>query len=83
VGGAGPGEGAIITRDRLNTADVWRLGADNPGGAGANSWFRLQTNYDHWEKPPASDDRRTPSSRFPNPGHCSWGPRNICRCKSL
>ena len=21
---------------------------------------RLQTNYDHWEQPPSSDDRRTP-----------------------
>jgi N-acylethanolamine-hydrolysing acid amidase len=55
VGGAAPREGAIITRDRLNTADIWRL-----GGAGPNSWFRLQTNYDHWEQPPSSDDRRTP-----------------------
>ena len=57
VGGAGPGEGVIITRDRLNTADVWRLGGR---GEDRNSWFRLQTNYDHWEHPPSSDDRRTP-----------------------
>eukprot|EP01047_Picozoa_sp_COSAG01_P052515 COSAG01_NODE_5529_length_4204_cov_4.968088_4_plen_101_part_00 len=59
VGGAGPGEGAIITRDRLNTADVWRLGSAAYDAA-PNSWFRLQTNYDHWEQPPSSDDRRTP-----------------------
>ena len=52
VGGVRPGEGAIVTRDRLNTADIWRLNG--------SSWFRLQTNYDHWEAPPSSDDRRTP-----------------------
>ena len=29
IGGVRPGEGAIVTRDRLNTADVWRLGQGN------------------------------------------------------
>jgi hypothetical protein len=34
---------------------VWRLAPDQPDG-----WFRLQTNYDHWQPVPAADDRRTP-----------------------
>ena len=55
VGGAGKGEGAVVTRDRIGAADVWRL---PPQG-----WFILQTNYDHWETPPASDDRRTPGEK--------------------
>ena len=41
--------------DRIGAADVWRL---PPAG-----WFILQTNYDHWETPPASDDRRTPGEK--------------------
>lgn len=53
VGGARPGEGAVVTRDRIGTANVWRL---NP----RQSFFLLETNYDHWEAPPQSDDRRTP-----------------------
>lgn len=29
--------------------------ASDPSG-----WYRLQTNYDHWQPVPAADDRRTP-----------------------
>jgi len=25
-----------------------------------DGWFRLITNYDHWETDPSYDDRRTP-----------------------
>ena len=53
VGGAKAGEGAVVTRDRIGTANVWRLEPKQ-------SFFLLETNYDHWESPPSSDDRRTP-----------------------
>ena len=28
--------------------------------AAADGWFRLETNYDHWNPVPTADDRRTP-----------------------
>ena len=54
VGGVGPGEGAVITRGRSSADDVWWLGSNG-------SWFLVETNYDHWKPPPASDDRRDPA----------------------
>ncbi len=60
VGGAKPGEGAVVSRDRdnvplLNDPDVWALNLSDPEG-----WFRLQTNYDHWQPVPVADDRQHP-----------------------
>nr|XP_006821136.1 PREDICTED: N-acylethanolamine-hydrolyzing acid amidase-like [Saccoglossus kowalevskii] len=52
IGGVQPGEGAVITRDRLTAKDVWRLDSKN------KRWFLVETNYDHWLPPPSSDDRR-------------------------
>lgn len=55
LAGTQPGEGAIITRDRnSDRADVYSLSDSE------DKWFLLQTNYDHWERPPAYDDRRRP-----------------------
>lgn len=55
VAGTKPGEGAIITRDRNSEeANVYSLSDTE------DKWFLLQTNYDHWEKPPSYDDRRGP-----------------------
>ncbi|XP_077558208.1 acid ceramidase-like [Haemaphysalis longicornis] len=55
VAGTKPGEGAIITRDRNSAkADVYSLSDSQ------DKWFLLQTNYDHWEAPPAYDNRRGP-----------------------
>lgn len=53
VGGSRAGQGAVVTRDRIGTANIWRLEPHR-------SFFLLETNYDHWETPPQSDDRRTP-----------------------
>ena len=55
---AGPyqNQGAVITRDRLNSVDVWKLGTNN-------TWYLAQTNYDHWEKPLFVDDRITPTNK--------------------
>ena len=52
VGGIKRGEGAVISRDRDKARDVWFLNS--------STWYRLQTNYDHWEPVPKADDRRTP-----------------------
>ena len=57
LGGAKSGEGAVVTRDRKEAADIWRLNASEPDG-----WFRLETNYDHWLAVPSYDDRRDPGN---------------------
>jgi len=56
LGGAAPGEGAVVTRSRQprKEADVWRLGDANA------SWYLFETNYDHWGPAGGGDDRRTP-----------------------
>ncbi|XP_026994212.1 N-acylethanolamine-hydrolyzing acid amidase isoform X2 [Tachysurus fulvidraco] len=51
VGGANPGEGVVITRDRNGPADIWPLDTLN------GNWYRVQTNNDHWLPPPRRDTR--------------------------
>lgn len=67
VGGTKRGEGAVVTRDRLKAADVWRLNAT------AGRWYVLETNYDHMLPPPHGDDRRHPLQRAMN----ATGPEHI------
>lgn len=55
VGGAKPGEGVVITRDRTTAKDLWRMDPDS------GRWYLVETNYDHWQPPPAGDDRRDPA----------------------
>jgi hypothetical protein len=58
VGGARSMEGVVVTRNRTGgDNNLWWL-ADV--SADPNGWFRLETNYDHWTQPPASDNRRDP-----------------------
>ena len=45
VGGVGPYEGAVITRNQFKTIDTWTL---DPNSTGIESWYLLETNYDHW-----------------------------------
>ena len=73
VGGLGPNEGAVITSTGMpdsytsdvwqflitnatmpdnSTSDVWRLNTT------IDRWFLVETNYDHQDPPPPSDDRR-------------------------
>ncbi|KAL9983019.1 hypothetical protein ACROYT_G005140 [Oculina patagonica] len=59
VGGVKVGEGAVVTRNRESTADVWKLSPD----AAMSPWFLVETNYDHWTTPPPSDDRRHPAEK--------------------
>ncbi|XP_055967092.1 N-acylethanolamine-hydrolyzing acid amidase [Sorex fumeus] len=60
VGGTNPREGVVITRNRGGPADIWPL--DPLNGA----WFRVETNYDHWNPVPKEDDRRTPANKALN-----------------
>ncbi len=57
LGGNQPGQGVVITRNQNDTADLWEMNSDPQ-----HSWFVLQTNYDHWEKPPFYDDRSDPGN---------------------
>ena len=58
VGGTRSGEGAVISRGRAKADDVWYLGKN--ATSSHDGWYRLQTNYDHWNPTPKADDRRTP-----------------------
>ena len=58
VGGAKPSEGAVITRDRSDAADIMRIHSQN------GTWYVLETNYDHWTTPPPEDDRRDPGIKY-------------------
>ena len=60
VGGVGPGQGVVITRNRIGALDIWRLDAFN------GRWYLVETNYDHWKPPPKSDDRRDPAIKAMN-----------------
>ncbi len=53
VAGLRGNEGAIITRVRNYAEDIWYLSDD--------SWYIIQTNYDHWKLQPLEDDRVTPA----------------------
>jgi len=57
VAGAKTGQGAVISRNRNASDDIWNLNLTQADGKG---WYRLETNYDHWQPVPVADDRRTP-----------------------
>lgn len=50
VGGLNGNQGAVITRDRNSTVNVWNMNE--------TEWYLVETNYDHWLPDPAKDDRR-------------------------
>ena len=60
VGGVGSTEGVVITRNRIAALDIWRVNGFE------GQWFLVETNYDHWEPPPKSDDRRDPAIKAMN-----------------
>jgi len=55
LAGVKSGEGAIISRNRTDAADVWILNAPS-------RWYEVITNYDHWTQPPWFDDRLDPAN---------------------
>ena len=54
LGGSIPSEAAVITRNRLSAVDIWHIN-------NTDTWYILETNYDHWNSPPKSDNRRDPA----------------------
>jgi len=56
LAGVSSGEGAVISRNRQNSSDIWRLNSPE-------SWFEVETNYDHWKQPPWFDNRVVPANR--------------------
>jgi N-acylethanolamine-hydrolysing acid amidase len=56
VGGASDGEGAVVSRARNRNVDTWMIDPTDE----EHGWYRLETNYDHWQPVPSADDRRTP-----------------------
>jgi hypothetical protein len=56
VGGAETNQGAVVSRARNHNVDTWRIDPDDA----EHGWYRLETNYDHDDPVPSSDDRRTP-----------------------
>jgi len=60
MAGVKPTEGVVISRNRENATDVWRLDPAN------GRWFEVETNYDHWEQPPWFDNRIDPANNAMN-----------------
>jgi len=54
VAGSQTNQGAVISRNRINATNVWKL-------APPSQWYLVQTNYDHWTQPPWFDDRVVPA----------------------
>jgi len=59
VGGISANQGAVISRNRHNASDVWRLQTPD-------RWYEVQTNYDHWKRPPWYDNRVDPANHAMN-----------------
>jgi len=53
IAGTKQNEGAVISRNRENSSDIWTINYPN-------EWFLVQTNYDHWTEAPWYDDRIDP-----------------------
>jgi len=60
MAGTKSGEGVVISRNRLNAADVWLLDTK------AGRWYEVETNYDHWEPAPWFDNRVDPANNAMN-----------------
>jgi N-acylethanolamine-hydrolysing acid amidase len=81
LGGVKPFEGAVITRSQNTAIDIWRLNATSKG---IESWYLLETNYDHWLPPPDSDDRRTPGMKAMNAtGQVNLNPTTLLNVLSI
>nr|XP_039268017.1 N-acylethanolamine-hydrolyzing acid amidase-like [Styela clava] len=76
VGGVKPHEGAIIVRDRWGAINVTRM--DD-----TYKWFVVETNYDPWNPPPSSDDRRDPAIKLMEEiGQNQMNPENLYKVLS-
>jgi hypothetical protein len=59
LAGVSANEGAVISRNRTDAADVWILSYPS-------RWFEVETNYDHWNPPPWFDNRVDPANNAMN-----------------
>ena len=64
IGGASAGQGVVLTITPNSTAplNTWRITDDDALPLDApvsDKFYVLETNYDHWEPPPAVDNRRS------------------------
>lgn len=57
LAGTEPHEVTVLTRKQTGLVNAWKL---DPSSTDFDSWFLIETNYDHWEQPPKIDDRRHP-----------------------
>jgi hypothetical protein len=57
IAGVSFDEGVVLTLDRNKLLDTWRLNST------AGTWFLVQTNYDHWVREPAWDNRKKPAEK--------------------
>jgi hypothetical protein len=55
LSGTSPNQGTVITRSRNNASDIWHVSSPE-------TWYILQTNYDHWLPAPWYDDRADPGN---------------------
>jgi hypothetical protein len=55
LAGVSANEGAVISRNRTGSDDIWILSYPN-------RWFEVETNYDHWNPPPWFDNRVDPAN---------------------
>lgn len=54
-------QGCVITRGK-NDSDVWSLDNYSDSVEENGKWFLVQTNYDHWKKPPSYDNKLDPAN---------------------
>jgi len=69
MSGPEPTDGAVITREKTYSQNVWTLQEQIDAG----SFYLLETNYDHWEPVPWYDNRRGPGEQCMN----ETGPANL------
>merc|ERR1711923_577610 len=62
IGGVEKGEGAVLTIGPNGTMfDRWDIDNGLPSDNKTESFYVLETNYDHWKQAPSFDDRRGPA----------------------
>eukprot|EP00938_MAST-03A_sp_MAST-3A-sp1_P000784 g784.t1 len=80
LGGVSPGQGAVITRNRDDAEDVWRLGQRSEKGT-ESTFYVIETNYDNWMDTDPKDNRRAPAERFLNStGPVGFDTNTMMRC---
>ncbi|KAK6171261.1 hypothetical protein SNE40_019487 [Patella caerulea] len=53
VAGISGNEAVVVTKDRVEADNLWYINATQ------GHWFDVQTNFDHWERPPYEDMNKT------------------------